>query len=387
MKTKKNVYPKLSVLYLWFTILLVVIMFSKCTDEIIIDPGPDIAEDLQNALDRGLVKYGGKGVSAAVIMPDGYFWKGVSGISHGSNKITTDMVFSIGSTTKSFTAANIMLLAREGKLNLDDSLHKWLPSIPFIDSTINIRQLLNHTNGIFNFTENPALWRDIFSDPARVWEIEELVRSYTLQPYFPKGTDWHYSNTGYLLLRMIIRAASGSQISIEYRNRFFNPLGMDKSYLAVEESPRGETAHGWFDLNGDNEYEDLNLISMNAFYSGIGGGVFCTAEELALWIKALLKDRIVVSESLLNQMINFHSPCPGEPLVSGYGLGIIRFNPSLFNGINIIGHSGDAPGYAAGSFYLPDYEVCIGIADNTENGDTMPVINDIIEVILNHLNN
>jgi len=372
---------KLILISLSITILLI-----SCADDPPIASSPTLAEDLQKALDEGIVKYGGKGISAAVIMPDGYVWKGVSGISHGSTKITSDMVFSAGSITKTFTAATIMLLAEEGKLSIDDSLHKWLPSFPNIDSTITIRQLLNHTSGIFNLTRHPTIWWEIFSDPGRIWDVEEFVRTFTLEPDFPKGTDWNYSNTGYLLLRMIIREASGSQISSEYRNRFFLPLGLAKSYLAIEENPFENVAHGWFDYSGDGTYDDLNLISMNAFYSGIGGGVYCTAEELALWIKALLRDGVVVSQSSLNHMLDFHSPCPGEPMVSGYGLGILRFAPSLLNGVNAIGHGGDAPGYAAGSLYLPDYDVCIGIMDNTQDGNTMPVINDIITVIQNHLN-
>lgn len=366
-------------------ILSVAVLSTNCSDDPPIASKPTLAEDLQKALDEGIVKYGGKGISVAVIMPDGYEWKGVSGVSHGSTKITADMVFGAGSITKNFTAATIMLLAEEGKLSIDDSLHKWLPIIPHIDSSITIRQLLSHTNGIFNITEHPTIWSEIFSNPGKIWEIEEMVRAFTLEPYFPKGTNWHYSNTGYMLLRMIIREASVSQISFEYRNRFFSPLGLTKSYLAVEESPSGEVAHGWIDYNGDGVYDDLNLISMNAFYSGIGGGVFSTAEELALWIKALLKDRVVVSHNSLSQMLDFYSPCPDEPLAAGYGLGVVRFEPSIFNGVNVIGHSGNAPGYAAGSLYLPDYDVCIGIVDNTEYGDAMLVINDIIEVILNHL--
>lgn len=390
----KNIVYRNSVLsriYFLLTMLSAAILFTNCSEDSSVNPPPiteeqKLSENLQKALDDGLIKYGGKGISVAVIMPDGYKWKGVSGLSHGSTKITTDMVFSAGSITKTFTAATIMLLAEEGKLNLDDSLGKWLPSYTNIDSSITIRQLLNHTNGIFNLTRHPSIWWEIFSNPGRIWEIEEMVRTFTLEPYFPKGTSWTYSNTGYLLLRMIIRKVSGSQISSEYRNRFFLPLGMTKSYLAIEEEPRGNVAHGWFDYSGDGTYDDLNLISMNAFYSGIGGGVFSTAEELALWIKALLKDKVVVNQSSLNKMLDFYSPISGEPLVSGYGLGIAKFEPSIFNGVNVIGHSGDAPGYAAGSLYLPDYNVCIGVADNTQDGKGMPIVIDIIEIIKAHLN-
>ncbi len=366
--------------------LFTTLLITGCTKDNPVDPVPSFAEKLQKTLDDGLVKYGGKGISASVIMPDGYQWKGVSGISHGNVKITTDMVFSAGSITKTFTAAAIMRLAEEGKLDLEDSLHKWLPPLPNIDSSITIRQLLNHTNGIFNITEHPSIWKELFQNSGKIWEIEDLVRTYTLQPYFSKGTSWHYSNTGYLLLRMIMQSASGTSIANQYRNRFFDPLGMTRSYLAIEEPPKGQVAHGWFDYNGgDGVYDDLNLIPMNAFYSGAGGGIFCTAEELAVWTKALLGDKIVVSENSLNQMLDFHSPCPGEDMVAGYGLGILTFNPSYFNGLIVIGSGGNAPGYAAGSMYLKDYEVFIGFMDNTEKGDAMPVINDLLNVVLNEL--
>lgn len=344
------------------------------------------AEEMQKTLDDGLVKYGGKGISAAVLLPGEPMWTGVSGYSHGTTPVTVDMAFSMGSTTKWFTACTIMKLAEEGKLGINDSLHAWLPSIPNIDSTITIRQLLNHTSGIFNLTRHPTIWSDILGNSGKSWEIEEMVRAYTLAPSFPKGTDWEYSNTGYLLLRMIIREASGFQIASEYRNRFFQPQGFQYTYLAVEESPRGPVAHGWFDLNGDGQYDDLTVIPMTAFYSGVGGGVFATAEEMALWAKAFFIDKNVVSQNSYNQMLSFHSPCPTEPMVAGYGLGVVHFEPTLFNGLEVWGHSGDAPGFAAASLYLPQYDVCIGFLTNTEEGEAMYSLIDLLSVITTRMN-
>lgn len=344
-----------------------------------------LSEKLQTALDDGLKAYDGKGISAAVMIPGEALWMGVSGVSHGTTPINSNTVFSAGSITKMFTAANILLLAEEGKLSLEDSLHNWLPRFPHIDSTITLIQLLNHTNGIFNITENPDVWHEIFSNPDKIWTMEDIVRTYVLEPYFPKGTSWHYSNTGYLLLRMIIKEASGSSISSEYRNRFFAPLGFNNSYLVMEESLPANFAHGWWDFEMDGQYDDLSQISMNAFYSGVGGGVFCTAEELAKWAGALLREGTVLSQASLNQMLTFHSPCPDESLVAGYGLGCVRYEPSIFNGLEIWGHSGDAPGYAAASFYLPDYDVCMGFMDNTEEGDAMYTINDLLSIVISHL--
>jgi D-alanyl-D-alanine carboxypeptidase len=375
------------ILYVIASLLLITFISSCTEDSSVTTADPTLSQKLQKALDDGINKYGGKGFSASVIMPDGFEWKGATGVSHGSTPITTDMLLSAGSITKTFTAATIMLLAEEGKLSLDDSLHNWVPAFNHIDSTITIRQLLNHTCGIFDLVEHPNIWNDLlFTNPGKYWEMEELIRAYTLAPYFPKGTSWHYSNTGYLLLRMIIREATGNQISSEYRNRFFTPLGLTNSYLYVEEPLPTNVAHGWFDLTGNSIYDDLTQIPMTAFYSGAGGGVFCTAEDLAKWAKALLGDKNVVSSSSLFQMLNFHSPCPGEDLIEAYGLGIGKFNHSIFNGLNIIGHGGNPIGYAAACFYLPDHGVAMGVMDNTEDGDAMGIINDLLTIIINHLN-
>jgi D-alanyl-D-alanine carboxypeptidase len=365
-------------------VLLLAINFLSCSKDSPAEAKQlTFTEQLQKALDDGIDSYNGKGVSVAVIMPDGETWNGVSGMSHANIPIATDMVFSAGSITKMFTAVTIIQLADEGVLSLDDSISQWLPAYPYVDSTITIRQLLNHTNGIFNITENPDMWQTVFADPTRVLTMEEIINNYNLAPYFPKGTDWHYSNTGYLLLRMIIIEASGSDIATEYRNRFFDSLILNSTYLAPYETPGTTIAQGWFDLDGNGTYDELPF--MTSFYSMAGGGVFCTAQDLANWSHALFHDKVVVSQSNLDQMLTFYSPCPDEELVDGYGLGVTRFSPALFNGLQVWGHGGNALGYAAGCFYLPDYDVSLAIMDNTEDGESMRVINDLLDIVITHL--
>jgi D-alanyl-D-alanine carboxypeptidase len=367
------------------TIAILMASIQSCSKDSPIQPEPTMGEELQVSLDNAIATYGGKGVCLAVILPDGQTWVGTSGISTGNTPISPDMMFSIGSATKNFTSAVILQLADEGVLTLEDSLFEWLPSFPNIDSTITIRQLLNHTNGIYNLTEHPDIWSDVFADLYRQWTMEEIINGYILAPYFPKGTDWHYSNTGYLLLRMIIKEASGQSISSQYRARLFTPTDLTGMFTAVEESPTGPVANGWFDIDNDGDYDDFSNVPQTAFYSAIGGGVFATAEDFALWVKAMWHDRLVLSSEYYNQMMDFHSPTPGEPLVAGYGLGAVWFNPDLFNGLTIYGHSGNPIGYAAGGLYLADYGVCLAILDNTEEGETMPVINEILSIITRHV--
>jgi hypothetical protein len=84
-------------------------------------------------------------------------------------------------------------------------------------------------------------------------------------------------------------------------------------------------------------------------------------------------------------MLTFHSPNPAEPLIAGYGLGVVRFSPDLFNSLEIWGHSGNAPGYAAACLYLPEYDVSIGIMVNTEAGEAIVTINDLLNILTEEL--
>ncbi len=366
-------------------LLSLLLFIYNCTEDSPSNPPPNltIQEKFQKALDDGIKEYNGKGISVAIIMPDGEMWTGTSGISSEGVPIESDMLFSAGSITKMFTACTILQLAEEGTLSLQDSIHRWLPQYPNIDNNITIKQLLNHTNGIRDIVEHPDLIQSIINNPSREWTLEEVLQNYTMEPYFAQGTNWHYSNTGYLLLRMLIKEATESTISTNYRNRFFQPLGMTKSFTAPEEEGQ-DIAQAWLDLNNDGSYDKLPFLT--SFYSVAGGGVFCTASDLATWVHSVLHDRNVVSENMYSKMIEFYSPCPNEPLVEGYGLGVLKFSPELFNNLNALGHGGNALGYAAACIYLPDYNVCMAIMDNTEEGESMFIINDLLKIIIENLN-
>ncbi len=107
------------------------------------------------------------------------------------------MAFGAGSISKSFTAALVFQLAEEGRLSLDDQLHEWLPDYPNIDSEITIRQLLGHTGGIFSVEDHATFWPAVFTDGTRVWTDDQLLTAFQAEPLSARGTEWHYSNTGY----------------------------------------------------------------------------------------------------------------------------------------------------------------------------------------------
>ena len=357
---------------------------AKSTSE----PELPFAKELQDALDNGLVKYNGKGISVAIITPGYKTWVGVSGVSHGTTPITPETPFDAGSITKNFVTALTLKLVEEGLLTLDAPLHKWLPDYPNIENTITIRQLLNHTSGLYSL-KGPLVIHPILKDPGRFWTPKEVITTFVRKPHCPKGTCWHYSNTGYILLGMIIDKATGSKLSNELRNRFWNPLGLDNTFFAVEEVLPKNIAHGWIDLNGDKVLDDFSVFPRTAFYNAYkgAGGVFSTSEDLAKWVHALFHERRVVSKGALDQMLAFHSPIP-NPIIDGYGLGVERFTPRFFNGIELWGHTGNALGYFSFIWYLPEYGVSIGLMSNREQQREfylLLLINDLLSIITSNL--
>lgn len=191
------------------------------------------------------------------------------------------------------------------------------------------------------------------------------------------------ANSGYALLRTIITEATGSDIATVYRARFFDPLGFEGAVVVPEEELPANTAHGWWDLDGDGAYDDFSATPYTAFASGVGGQVFATAEDLAEWTRALYHERSVLSPSAFDQMVDFRPVrMEEEPILAGYGLGSVRFASEFVSGQEVWGHGGNAPGYAAGAFYLPEYGITMGFADNTERGDAMPLLDDMMGMIL-----
>jgi D-alanyl-D-alanine carboxypeptidase len=318
---------------------------------------------LQSVLERGIEKHDTRGVSGAIVFPDGRLWTGVSGISHGTVAMESDMLFGIGSITKNFVAALTLQLVEEGTLSLDDAVSEHLRPFPHVEDSITIRQLLNHTSGLYMFWDNDELWDALKADRTRVWTPEEVL-TYIRKPYFEPGEGWHYSNTNYLLLGMIIEKATGSSLSAEFRSRFWDPLGIE-GYLSIQEEIPGRLAHVFGD---DFHYgpaeEDLTFEPRASHESIIfgSGGLFMTATDLARWSQALFGGQVLGEESMA-EMLEF---VPFRPAFNmrAYGLGVQRFERRFSSGREAIGHGGGNIGSTTYMVYLPAYEVSIVVMVN-----------------------
>jgi len=261
---------------------------------------------LQKALDKGVKIHNVRGVSASIVFNTDSIWTGTSGISHDTITMKPDMLFSIGSITKNFVAALTLKLVENGTLTLEDSLSKWLPSFPYIDSNITIRQLLNHTSGIYMFWNNNDIWDALKEDRKKIWTPEEVLE-YIKEPHFSPGESWAYSNTNYLLLAMIIEKSTGSTLSSELKKHLWEPLNLSNYYLWLADSIPENQAHVFGDNFQHGSPEKDLTFSPRASHESItygSSGIVTTAKDLAKWCYALFEGN-VLSEKSMNEMLQF----------------------------------------------------------------------------------
>ncbi|MFC1633919.1 serine hydrolase domain-containing protein [Planctomycetota bacterium] len=327
------------------------------------------AKSLQNALDLAAKIGNGKGISASIIIPNKGSWAGASGISHENTPVSPDMLFNIASVGKNFLATLVLKLCEEGVLRLDDPLHKWLPDYPNIDNRITVRQLLNHTSGIFDFVEHPT---SPYRIPFNSIEFEKplshsmILKEMISEPYFQPGKGWHYSTTNSILLHIIVEKATQSSVTQEVQERFIEPLGLSHTVILDEKTTsipsNFKVAHPWYDVDGNGTSEDIAAKpkTWSATLSPLM--IFSSAEDLSKWSQALYSGK-VISEGSLVQMLTFHRPTPGEPY-TGYGLGTIEMK---YGGIEMWGHLGWQYGYLTAMLYDPEHSASISLLINEIN--------------------
>ena len=186
------------------------------------------------------------GVSAAVVLPDGTTWLGVSGKSSDSEAMDSAMLFGLASVSKTYIAALVVQLEAEGLLSVDDPIGKWLLELGRIDRNIPIRLLLNHTSGLYRYQQKPEFYTAILTQPERLWKPQEILLEMLGEPECQPGQCFGESAMDYVLLGMVIEKATGSTVSSQLTGRFFKPLGLVDTFLYPEQVyPIEKMAHMW----------------------------------------------------------------------------------------------------------------------------------------------
>ena len=300
-----------------------------------------------------------------------------------------------GSAGKKITALLTVMLAEEGLLSLDDTIDNWLSEemLAQIENSekMTIRQLLNHTSGIFNYSDE-AISDDFFqallADPETL-KTDSYVLPFGLnQPaYFLPGEGFHYSNTGYLLVGLILDEVLGEHHSVAIRNRILNPFGLNSTiYNGVEnDKSQGEMISGYV---VDDEYGELNT---KPYYENIGvadAPLRSNVEDMALLLKLIVGQNTDVSEYVKEQLFGeSHLVDYGESVLgaadqnASYGLGLFK---ETINNKVVYHHGGLEPGYSTTNIYIADSQTSItaffncGLSDDCRD-NTEDMIGQVLQ--------
>ncbi|MGI8405707.1 MAG: serine hydrolase domain-containing protein [Thermomicrobiales bacterium] len=353
---------------------------------------------LQEMIGKTVADIGFPGAIALLSTPGRETWIASFGTSdRATNAPTTaDMHTRVGSITKMFTATIVLQLVDDGSFSLDDTLTTTLPSaanLPHAER-ISIRHLLNMRSGIYNYTEDGEAFAKLFASTENVWTHEQLidiVRAH--DAYFEPGTEFHYSNTNYILLEMIIERVTERPFGELLQERLLTPLGLSGTVLPSSPSMPEPFAHGFggnpailraprneADAEGEaiapvTPPETIDTTEIPTSAAAGAGALVSTASDLDRWLHAL-KDGFSISEELQRERMRLE---PTGESHFAYGLGVMTHG-------RLIGHGGGIPGYTSFAGYDPitgaNVVVLVnGEGNGTPTGSAMAVVDAIVALL------
>jgi D-alanyl-D-alanine carboxypeptidase len=326
---------------------------------------PSLDERLQKIITQDQKKYHLPAISVSILLPDASSPKNFT-----SKKIDSNSYFQIGSITKTFVASIIMQLIEGKKLNLDAKLSSFLPAYSRWRN-ITIRDLLQHTSGVYNYTQGTSFDKLLRKNPEKNWSLKELSdMAYSHTDFAKPGEKFHYTNTDYILLGLIIekiKKQSIQKVFDDYLQRYH----LSQTFYTPSQYPssvKERIVHGY---NRDGTFQfntDVTNVSMS--YGQSAGAMVSTPNDLIKWLRQLFTGKII-AEKYLFEMMNIISEETAKPVNidavdskqfsknnftevgSGYGMGLIYFPNYGY----VWAHAGGTLGYE--SFYA--YNICNGI--------------------------
>jgi CubicO group peptidase (beta-lactamase class C family) len=292
---------------------------------------------------NGSVLVAQKGV---ILLQKGYGYKNAA--KKEMNDATT--VFQIGSITKQFTSAIILRLQEKKKLSIQDKLSKYFPDLPFADS-VTIENLLSHTSGIFNYTNNGEFMKTEAVKPATREKILALFKDKPLE--FTPGSKFNYSNSGYMLLGYIIEKVTGKPYEKVVHEMVFTPLHMNHSGFDFTNLYSPDKAVGYFALT-KSANTPAPVVDSSASFAA--GAIYTSVEDLYKWDRALFTEKIISKASLKDA----YTPRKGT-----YGLG---WNIDTAYGKPVYAHGGGIFGFSSNILRDPEEDICIILFDNKGDG-------------------
>lgn len=254
---------------------------------------------------------------------------------------TVESKFRLGSITKQFTAASILLLEQQGKLSTDDLVKKYMPDAPAAWDKITIYNVLTHTSGIPSFTDFP----DYHTNEVKPFTPEQLVALFKDKPLqFEPGTQWHYSNSGYVLLGYLIEKISGRSYGQFVRDNIFDPLGMKDTGYDSFTTIIPHRASGY--MPGPTGMQNASYVDMSIPLSA--GALYSTTHDLLKWEQGLFGGKLLNAVELKKMT---------TPFKQDYACGLIVTKGA--GGHQMITHGGGIEGFNTSLAYFPDNKLTV----------------------------
>jgi D-alanyl-D-alanine carboxypeptidase len=367
------------------------------------------AQRVQAALDAWLTERapveGVTGIAAYVSLaspgPNIEAFAGKTGHGTDDPPVDQNTLFAMGSTSKSFAAAVILLLDAQGLLSIDDTVADWLPQYPAWGD-VSIRRLLDMTSGIPNYSETEFISRAWVEEPKRDLTAEELVDAAypSGTNHLPVTTGYHYSNTNYILAGMIAAKAAGKPYADLVREMILEPHGLHATFYAPGTYPPeviARLAHGYFENTACAEYQPPDceetwnkpLIGRDVredstSWAQAAGGAISNARDVSRWMRAVFEGRVVPPEQQA-EWLSMVSVKTGEPIAEltpddpqGFALGLVQMltpdGPFWF-------YQGMTLGYRTLYAWFEEDDVLITVQTNSQPDDDANKLSDAATAI------
>lgn len=384
----------------YFLFLILAGAFTTCKKEQII---PSTFIDCQytdsssqhpkNAVFREIIeryrKKGLPGISVLVNDSDGT-WIGSTGYADIAKgiKFSPCHISKAASITKILVGAMVLKLQEQGRINIDDPISKYIDN-DILKKITNaegktIKQLMNHTTGIYDVITCPAFYLEIINNPNKVWTQLDLLKFVYNKDGAPLTSQYpaNYSNTNTLLLSMCVEAATGQKHNVLLHELILDPLGMSNTYYQGHDEIPSSAAQGYFDLHGNG-----TIVNVSNYITGSGngyGGIYSNVFDLNKFVRALFINKTLLSQNSLDLMTEFNRE--DDDFYCGVSI-IKKYTHKSTYGI---GHTGRDLGYNANMFYFPqrNYTIIFFINYGTNGNSSLKQVfldfeSEITDLVIN----
>ena len=332
---------------------------------------PEFNKKIDDAATKMLSESGVPSASIAVVKDGKLVYTKAYGLADiaSHRPATTSMIYSVGSISKQFTAASILLLAEEGKLSLDDPVGRWLPDLTQANE-VTIRRVLSMTSGYQDF------WPQDYVMPSMMKPAspEEILKGWAQKPLdFEPATKWQYSNTNYVAAGVIVERLGGMSVLGFLHRRVFDPLGM-KSVFDCDNSALPPGAPTRYHRYGLGPARPAPKEGKGWLFAA--GELAMMASDLAKWDTSMI-DQAILKHQSYREMERAELLKNGASTQYGLGVGV-----SLVNGRRVLAHSGEVSGFTAQNAVFPDDRAAVIVLTNMDaNRGAVNLANKIGELI------